>query len=424
MIEEGIYSTAYGILLYYIFGLIPYNGCRNQVFGTDGKHTDLICGAHEISTDVCRREPEVCDFVEYKAVPLYSIKGTAFLNTENTARVLCASVTNYAYTPQSCPEATVAQLTPTAQQLQGLISMMPDGANNPLLTLGGIEPTLHLNGVDRIMAIGESWVDIREELYDEKLFPLAVKYTMISMFASFIRDKYSNLNDLQNPFVFDGEQEFFIYSLQGYLFQKYGSEWFTDEELAEGFPMLFAFEGGFCDVDLGAYYAWNCTSLADFLEIQDQIASEIDFINADKNSICDLLQKNGKYTDMMKTGLNTMKYNIGSRCTNGCEDSTTQFEVSGKGLRTCDWAVRVNKPSKNGVPGRCSAHPEVAENCPDTCGTCCKDTAGMFYVSDVPTMKKGKKRSCEWAGRKKTAWRCKMDSVKENCPQVCGVCAK
>ena len=89
-IQDGSYSTAFSIRLFYLFGLVPYKGCRNEVFGTDGKHTDLICGANEISANVCRREREFCDFIEYNAIPLYSMKGTVYLDTEKNSEItLC-----------------------------------------------------------------------------------------------------------------------------------------------------------------------------------------------------------------------------------------------------------------------------------------------------------------------------------------------
>ena len=129
------------------------------------------------------------------------------------------------------------------------------------------------------------------------------------------------------------------------------------------------------------------------MEIQDQITSEIDF-NVDDDDddgggggVCDMLRNNANYTNLMEIGLNTMRYNIGNRCTNGCEDNSNTFSVNGEGMRTCDWAVLLKPGENGGVPGRCDAHPEVAENCPDTCGTCCKDSTGK-------TMKKGKIRNC------------------------------
>lgn len=403
--EEGTFSTASAIWGYYLFGLIPYEGCRNEVFGneeigTDGKYNDVICGAHEITLDLCRQEPEVCDFAKYKAVPTYSMKGAVFLNTENTARVLCASNSKFAYTPQSCPQDTVESLIPNAEGLKNLINMMPDGANNPLLTLGTIRPVTYFDGVDRIVALGEALIDARDELYDEEMVPITTVFNAIGYLGGFIRDTYSFVNDPKDPFAFGAKQAFLIYSTQGYLYQKYANEWYTDEELAEVVPKFFDLIGdNICEIGFGAYHAWKCTSLADFLEIQDQVLLEIDFDKDNELSACGQMQNDGRYNRVMKTGLNTMSYNIGSRCTNGCEDSTTAFSVTGKGMRTCDWAVRVNKPGKNGVPGRCSAYPEVVKNCPDTCKTCC--------VAKKKGKKKGLKTNCELARRKKTAWRSK-----------------
>ena len=113
-------------------------------------------------------------------------------------------------------------------------------------------PTSSSNNADRIMAFGESYVDIREEIYSEKVFPLAIKYTQIENLAAFIRDKYT---PLEGQLGFVDERWFLISTLRGYLVQKYGSEWFTDDELAEGIPMLFDFAGSECEAELGAYYA-------------------------------------------------------------------------------------------------------------------------------------------------------------------------
>lgn len=101
-----------------------------------------------------------------------------------------------------------------------------------------------------------------------------------------------------------------------------------------------------------------------------------------------------------------------------CKDATGQFNV-GDDRRTCEWAGRRD------TANRCKDS-IISQQCPVTCDTCpkspvsaptanCKDATNRFNVGND-------KHSCEWAGRKDTVNRCKISIVSRKCPVTCDVC--
>ncbi len=100
-----------------------------------------------------------------------------------------------------------------------------------------------------------------------------------------------------------------------------------------------------------------------------------------------------------------------------CLDNIKRFEIRSRSwIRTkknCQWAVS----SKQSF--RCRIE-EVRRNCPNSCNNCsCIDNNQRFTVASLDH----KKRSCKWARRKATRWRCNQYAeVKYNCPRLCGEC--
>lgn len=422
--------TMSAITLAYYSGEMPYSGCRNEVFGSDGEYTDLICDTFEETMSVVCKLEDACEAEEWNETPLYAFKGEALQNTELLARALCATDENSNYTVVNCPKQVYDQLVPAITQLQGLIqNFIPKGFANPLLSLGAIVPGPLTSEPDyvrvkqiRVAGIGDAFLDFRKGIYGEELMPIAIKSYISAQLAAFIRLAP------ETYYLRTEEFYFLIKGMQGYLGQKYKHMIYTKDELSSTFqefngPKYTDILEIECAKILGAYYAWNCTTLEDFMVIQDQIISSVNITTT--NGCTDLVSK--EYKDIIATGRKVFNsYTMGTRCTNGCTDSSEEFPVegtSGTGMRTCDWAVRKGGKDNKGIPKSCKLYSAVKENCPDTCGTCCVDGTERFYVSDLLT--KGKKRNCEWAGRKKSKWRCSKDGVARNCPQTCqfGRCA-
>ena len=356
------------------------------------------------------------------------MKGDAFRNTELAAKAICGQVTPYVV--NNCPEPAFSQFIPSVQALQGIIEIMPDGFNNPLLTSGGYIPVqlTHETHVlpTRIMATGDAAIELRKDIYGEELMPIQLKKGAIFDLASYTRDSYKKISEVD---VSVPDERFTLYGVEGYLTQKYKHMYFTTEDelssLQEFLGPDYTCTDGkerWCANNLGAYYAWNCTTLDEFMVIQDQIVNEINITSG--NACGDLVSE--EYMSIINTGKKVMESNtMGARCTNACSDNTEKFYVegtAGNGMRTCDWAIRMGGTDNKGIPKRCSVFSAVEENCSDTCGKCCVDTTERFYVSDLPVEAgKGKMRNCAWAGRKSTNLRCAMDGVAGNCPQTCGV---
>ena len=104
-------------------------------------------------------------------------------------------------------------------------------------------------------------------------------------------------------------------------------------------------------------------------------------------------------------------------CPSSCKgDVTTEkFPIANLfvGFRKkCEWAIRRPELKEN----RCS-RPEVALNC---CASCCSECAGdaagtaQFLIPEL-----GRRRTCDWAGRKSPNIRCAIDTVARMCCETC-----
>lgn len=109
--------------------------------------------------------------------------------------------------------------------------------------------------------------------------------------------------------------------------------------------------------------------------------------------------------------------------------------------KNCDWAAKKDTIFK------CDEHSEVKENCPITCKVPCHSEIPSASPStsfpslapsssptdfmlcenkvdsterfSVPGTNGGETRSCDWASRQDTKYRCLSEPVRRNCPQTC-----
>ena len=100
-----------------------------------------------------------------------------------------------------------------------------------------------------------------------------------------------------------------------------------------------------------------------------------------------------------------------------CEDSSLKFRlfIKGKGRwKSCAWA------SKRATDYRCGLDEIVETMCPETCGTCgeCVDSTGKFKFE---LNGRRIRRNCDWVANKKNA-RCQIDDVALACRDTCGLC--
>jgi hypothetical protein len=432
VIYDGSYrnrtTTMKMITSIYSSGLIEYTKCEHQKFGTNDEYTDFICGLNEAAFEVCKQE-RICDHKEWKNMPLYAMKSDVLKDTTLVARALCGVLDKFPYTITDCPQNVYSTLMESAKGVQNIIENMPDGYNNPLLTLGAIQPESYESfGGGRIHGIGDSFIDSKAEIFDYQVFSNVneayFKLYSLHSLATFIRDDYKKLNPTkQSEFKPSAETYFSVLIVQGYLLQKYSAYSFspTSTQLSDDVPKVFRYLDSQCPLYLGAFMAWNCYSIERLFEVSDQIVIDTKLADVALEDVCTQLTKQGGQVmkSMIATGENTLRYNIGSRCINGCRDNDRSFSIKGiDGKKTCDWAIRLNVPGPGNMPGRCRRYEEIRTNCPDTCHSCCKDATGKFKI--VNGRLKGK--SCKWVRRKNRKNRCLIPLVKDLCPEVCNLC--
>jgi len=415
-------STSLGIHILYASGEIPYNGCKNQVFGIDGKYTDLICDlAQDVSSEVCKQE-DACDSSVWNAIPVIAMKGDAFQNTELAAKAVCAQFTPYVV--NNCPEPGFSQFIPSVQNLQGVIAMLPDGFNNPLLTNGGIIPVQLTNETyvlpTRIMATGDAQIELRKDIYGEELMPIQLKQGAIFDLASYTRDSYEKQSEGD---VIVPDERFMLYGVEGYLTQKYKHMYFTTEDELSSLqeflgPNYTDGKERWCANHLGAYYAWNCASLDEFMAVQDEIVAQIDITSA--NACGDLVSE--EYVSMINRGKKLIEDNtVGTRCSN-CSDRKDAWKIGRKTLPWCKWA---NKKQGTEISERCAAK-DLNDECPETCHGC---TIPPLTCSDrTDAWKIGRKTLpwCKWANKNKgteISERCAKKDLYDECPRTCLNCA-
>ena len=380
--EKGQTGTSKGIYVFYASGEIPYNGCKNQVFGTDGEYTDLICDlAQVVSSEVCKEE-DACDSSVWNAIPVISMKGDAFLNTTLAAKAVCGQFTPYVV--NNCPDSVASIFDPNVEELQGIIAMLPDGFNNPLLTNGGLFPvqlTPESTYVlpTRVIAWGTGQVEIRKDIYGKELMPIDIKHHSTFGLAAYIRDSYEKQSEVDVVFK-DGFNNF---GVEGYLTQKYKHMYFTEEELSSSFqeylgPNYTDGKERWCANHLGAYYAWNCASLDEFMAVQDEIVAQINITSA--NACGDLVSE--EYVSMINRGKKLIEDNtVGTRCTN-CSDRKDAWKIGRKTLPWCRWA---NKEQGTEISERCAAK-DLNDECPETCHGCtippltCSDRTDVLKI--------------------------------------------
>ena len=412
---------------YYLSGLVPYENCREQSFGSTGEFTELICSSHDVAGLICENE-ELCDDSEWKEMPVYAVKGEVFKDIRLTAQILCGSIEQFPYTPGRCPRRVYSQLYDASHKIKHIVQHMPFQFDNELLTLGVIDPTRYSSfGQNRIHGFGDAFLDLRRDIYQD-LFDTSIKLQTMEALAIFIRDKYEKLGARGKEYAFTRSQNFLVDVLEGYMLQKFSSRLFTDEERMDKIPAVYDLVEVDCAVYLGAYYAWNCTSLDDFLTYSDTIASSTFF---PANGSCDALKGKSNDMDLMiQTGKNTLRYNINTRCTNSCVDTPGKHTIAKDRRQSCDWAVRVNDPGEGGNqrPGRCFQFPKLQEMCPDTCGTCCnkdhissQDSTKPFRVFNKVRAKRVN-QNCNWVKRTQTKFRCSMKGVSDKCRDTCDSC--
>ena len=393
-------TTMKGLWTIYLSGQIKPQACSKQEFGVNGDHTDLVCDMREKAIKICKEEP-LCTQNRLKKTPTYALKGAVLADVPVVASALCDATEQY---PVNVPNCMVKAAT----QIQGLITAMPDQFDNQLLSLGSINPQQY-STYDRIFGYGDAYLDIRAEMYGQDQFPIFMAVRTIQALAIYIIDTNlelsGGLGSVGNDFILDDKQRFLVKSLEGYLIQKYSSSLFDSKDLLPDGAVTEFLETAETDSSFykGAYYAWKCFSLEDFL------------LNAEKS----FTTHGSKDSQLMvSTGEFSLKYMMGDRCTNACIDEEGLFTVSeggsDKGFRTCDWVVRNGNPNNNGVPRRCTAYPEVADNCPDTCKSCIRDSDIKFTIKDIP-----KKKNCDWVAGKKTKARCHLPGVAKQCQKTC-----
>jgi hypothetical protein len=416
-------STWNAVLYFYFAILDETKGCREQLFGSTGEFTDAVCNSNEeIGIAICEEE-ELCDHEVYADIPVTALKGEILTNEVLAAKVLCANVLGIA--PKDCPD-----YKPFLEDVQGLTQFLsspgvvPDQFENKLLSFGTRVPRNYraFNNADptRMIGIGDGALDIRAEIFDDNNMMVEyIKYNTFINLAAFI---VSTQDNWDCSGLSTNTKEFRTRSLAGYLAQKYGSKIYDD--FGTSFPAMLDVVVGEndCAMSFGSYYAWKCVSLAEFLAIIDEISLEGEYESIEEICVKFHALAN-RYKSITITGQRVLKYNIGDRCTNGCEDSQKRFTVAGTingRKKTCDWAVSPKDPeSATAVPRRCVKFPEVAINCPDTCKSCCTDASYRFYVPDAPFPSE---KSCAWAkrlGGTTLSKRCKMTGVKEHCPITC-----
>jgi hypothetical protein len=416
-------GTWNAVIFFYASNLVETKGCREQLFGSTGEFTDAVCDSNEeIGIAICKQE-ELCNHKEYASIPVTAMKGEVLNDEVLATKVLCAE-TAQTY-PEACNEEVYNEVLPAAQQLIATLSspLVPDQFENKLLSFGTEIPGnfLRFAGLEpsRVIGIGDAALDIRAEIFDDdNMMVEYIKQNEFFNLATFILSTHENWDPSKES---DNTEEFRLRSLAGYLAQKYGSKIYDDFSTSFTAMLDVVVGENDCAMSFGSYYAWKCTSLAEFLAIIDEISLE-----GERGSIEEICVKfhalDNRYKRITMAGQRVLKYDIGNRCTNGCEDSNKRFTVAGtiNSKKTCDWAILPkNAASASGVPKRCFKFPEVAINCPDTCKSCCIDTSYRFDVPDAPI---GSKKSCEWAGRvgsTRPSKRCKMIGVKEHCPVTC-----
>mmetsp|Transcript_28804 Transcript_28804/g.33463 ORF Transcript_28804/g.33463 Transcript_28804/m.33463 type:complete len:378 (+) Transcript_28804:155-1288(+) len=105
------------------------------------------------------------------------------------------------------------------------------------------------------------------------------------------------------------------------------------------------------------------------------------------------------------------------QCYPWCVDSSTRFKVPGFGPdKLCDWVARKD------TDFRCTFE-EVQKNCPVTCGGCnCRNNEERFFIASADWLE-NKWKKCEWVERKPDpSGACALPEVAANCPLTCGQC--
>jgi len=106
------------------------------------------------------------------------------------------------------------------------------------------------------------------------------------------------------------------------------------------------------------------------------------------------------------------------QCYPWCVDSSTRFTVPGFSPdKQCDWAARKS------TDFRCTLE-EVKKNCPVTCcGRCnCMNNEDRFCIASADWLA-DKWKKCEWVERKlDPSGACALPEVAANCPLTCGQC--
>ena len=109
--------------------------------------------------------------------------------------------------------------------------------------------------------------------------------------------------------------------------------------------------------------------------------------------------------------------------------AATYITEDGFEKNACEWAGRADTNHRCQKEG-------VSDSCPITCELPCVTESPSLSPSSAPTGTiscedrventedfhvegQDKKRSCEWAGRRDTSWRCLDDAVKWNCQVLC-----
>jgi hypothetical protein len=328
------------------------------------------------------------------------------------------------YSVHNCPESVYNSdaIAQPAQQLQGAMLAMPNGFENPLLSNGNFAPSLQTRFVqpNRIISVGDAAIELRKDTYGEELMPTYFKKMALFNLAAYIRDSYEKLSEVD---VSVPKETFLIYGVEGYLTQKYKHMLFTEDELPSHQEFLGPNHTNgkerWCANNLGAYYAWNCATLEEFIAIQNQIVNEINITSI--TGCGDLVSE--KYVSMINRGKELIEDNtVGTRCTN-CSDRKDAWKIGRK--KTLPWCKWANKKQGTEISERCAAK-DLNDECPETCHGCTIPPLTCSDRTDAWTIGRKTLPWCRWANKNKgteISERCAKKDLYDECPRTCLNCA-
>jgi len=213
--EQFTMQSLFGV---YGAGLVNYSGtCKKEVFGKDGKYTDLICKMDRIR-GILSKDKELPVPESSPLLPFQAAKPSVLADADKMARTYCEEFLSIP--AKKCPKEAMDEIIlPEIYALQSLVTTyVPGSYDNPLLSYGIGVSLPNLSGVTSNFLWGDGFFKMLDDIIYNNAFEFKCD-NRLCLIEGFVLSFMINLYLVHNTKI-SNEEDHVYTILTGYLYHR------------------------------------------------------------------------------------------------------------------------------------------------------------------------------------------------------------